>query len=102
MVFALQKDSELRAAFNYHLTSLHQAGVNNRLSHNWLEEGRPSDMSDRIFIDEASVLGYDNLFFPALIVSFGSASAIGLLILETLMSKNTRLCNFQVSDSWIS
>ncbi len=58
MAISLQKDSEFTALFNYELTTLWESGVISHLLFTWGQQGVPKDGSDRFFVGEASVLGF--------------------------------------------
>ena len=61
-----------------------QAGVLQKLSNKWLDGSRPDDLSHRIFQKEAQPLGYENLSFPALIMTCGVIIGSLLLALENM------------------
>ncbi len=85
LAFGLQKDSEFRNLFNFHLNKLKQTGVLKLLVHKWLEEEKPADWSHRIFQDDAMSLGYENLFFPAMIMLIGISAGMFVLGVEKFM-----------------
>jgi len=87
MLLALQKDSELAPLFNFHLQDLIQSGLAARLAHQWLKAAAPPDATERIFSEEARALGYDNLFFPSAVLSFGVAFALALVAAEYFRRK---------------
>ncbi len=82
LAFGLQKDSEFTAAFNHHLFKMVQSGVLRQLMYKWLEGRRPEDESDRIFTEDATSLGYENLFFPMVVMLVGLAGGLALLVGE--------------------
>ncbi len=90
LAFGLQKDSELRDMFNYHLNKLRQSGVLKLLMHKWVKEEKPDDWSHRIFQDDAMPLGYENLFFPTMILLVGVSLGMFLLFMEKMMSTRGR------------
>ncbi len=87
LAFALQKDSDLTNILNYHLTKLLQSGMIKKFSQKWFKDDRPDDMSHRIFEEEAIPLGYENLFFPSLIMLVGISSGLGFAIIERMYKK---------------
>jgi hypothetical protein len=88
MLLALQKNSELRPLFNFHLLDMIQSGVAARLTHRWLKEAAPPDTSERIFVEEARPLGYDNLFFPSAVLTVGAVAALILAAVEFAKRKS--------------
>ncbi len=105
MAIGLRKDSELRCnppqknlfskqlvthtyhrgAFDYHLLRMTQTGLLSEMTHRTVYGTRPKDASQRIFVAEASPLGYANLSFPALMLLAGAAAGMALSILERLV-----------------
>ncbi len=80
----LQKNSELKAAFDFHIINMKQSGLLHEMYNNWIENDRPEDMSDRIFEEDMLVLGYDNLFLPANIMGLGIIIAMVIVTCEKL------------------
>ncbi len=82
LAFGLQKDSEFREIFDHHILRLRESGALQLLEKKWLRDSSPDDRSDRIFQEEATQLGYDNLFFPAGVLMVGVLSGIVTSCLE--------------------
>ncbi len=87
LTFGLQKDSEFKDMFNFHLSRLKEAGVITTVIHKWLEEEKPDDLSKRIFQEEAMPLGYKNLFFPTMIMCIGISVCLVALCVERTLSR---------------
>ncbi len=87
MALGLQMDSELRNCFNFHIMKMLQSGVMGEILNKWLV-GRPGDMTDRIFVEDLTALGYGNLFFPVNLFLLGLVLSLVLLFSEKLS-----LCN---------
>ncbi len=79
---ALQRNSELRRALDHHVIRMKETGVFEQLERKWLEERRPPDWSHRIFQEDVGALGYENLFFPALVMIAGVACGLAVVFLE--------------------
>ncbi len=82
--FGLQKDSEFQFMFNYHIVKMSQAGLFSKLSHIWYKEDKPGDWSERIFVEEATAVGYFNVLFPLLLLPSGALFAIFLAWIEKI------------------
>ncbi len=80
--FGLQKDSEFKPAFNYYIVKLRELGILDEIFARWIKENMPDDMSERIFVEDASVLGYDNLFFPAMVLLAGFIGGVVVVLYE--------------------
>ncbi len=80
----LQRNSELKSAFNYHISKMRELGVLDKLNHHWIKKDRPKDMSERIFTQDIVVLGFENLFLPANILACGIISGLIIAVLEKL------------------
>ncbi len=87
LAFGLQKDSEFRKLFDYHIVKLQQSGMLKLLTHKWFSEEKPEDLSGRIFQDAPMPLGYENLFFPIIIILIGTIGGIITLGIEALVSR---------------
>ena len=85
LAFAFRKNSDFADLFSYHLVKLFQTGTVDKVSHRWMGGDRPGDWSGRIFQEVPSVLGYENLFFPIIVIIAGTVSALLLLLLENLI-----------------
>ncbi len=84
LAFAFQKDSEIKEIFDYHVLKMKQSGVMKKLDNKWSHKSKPSDLSSHYFPQAAVNLGYENLFFPALIILFGIFSGLVVLLYEVL------------------
>ncbi len=82
LAIGLQKDSELRSAFNYHISKMRRSGVLEKIEHKWISGDEPEDNSDRIFQEDIVILSYDNLFLPFNTMALGIMIAIGLAVVE--------------------
>ena len=67
-------------AFNHHFFKMEEAGVMSQLRKKYFESLSDSSSSDSTA--EAFVLGYDNLFFPVLVMAWGTAAAAAIFVLE--------------------
>ncbi len=90
LAFGLRQDSELKSMFDHALFKVVQTGLLRELMHKWLEDKRPGDMSSRIFTEEAKPLGYENMFFPCLVMASGLAVALVLVLAEKLLLARAR------------
>ncbi len=81
---SLQKDSELKAAFDYHILKMRRSGLLERLRNKWIEGAKPKDRSDRIFEQDIVVLSFENLFLPASIMAWGIISALVIATIEKM------------------
>ena len=82
VAFGLQKDSEFRQIFDHHLYKIFQTGLLRDLRYTWLEGEKPSDMSGRIFQQDAQSLGFENLLFPQLVLLAGLVIGGVLCVVE--------------------
>ncbi len=89
----LQKNSELKAAFDYHIIQMRQSGLLQEMYNEHIQLDKPGDMSDRIFQDDILILGFDNLFLPANIMTVGVISALVILACEKMFSSNNGQSN---------
>ncbi len=80
--FGLQKDSELKSVFDYHLIRLRESGFMSKIKKKWIGNDLPEDMTHRIYVKEPLVLGFDNLFFPSTVILIGIIGASVLSICE--------------------
>ena len=78
--FAYQKGSEFRGLFNYHLMKMKEAGILDIINSDYLPE--PPLV---IGVADANPLGYDNLIFPAIVLSFGGFGALIIMALERVI-----------------
>ncbi len=85
----LQKNSELKAAFDYHIIHMRETGLLNEMYNHWLQSDKPDDQSDRIFEHDILILGFDNLFLPANIMALGIISAVVISAMEKLSYRQT-------------
>ena len=76
--------TEFTEMFNHHLKKLIEQGVIKKVIHKWL----PPPTRD--FEKKASVLGYENLTFPFMLLAVGVAIASMMLLAETSVLKKTR------------
>ena len=85
----LAKNSEFKSLIDFHLGLLEESGVLAKLTNKWLENGKmdplPNANND---MASASVLGYDNILFPFLILVGGIALSLALSLMEFLQVKN--------------
>ena len=77
---AFQKGSEFKGVINYHLMKMKEAGIFDRINLDYLPE--PPLI---IGTGEGNPLGYDNLIFPTIVLSFGGFGALIIMVLERLM-----------------
>ncbi len=80
--FGLQKDSELKALFDYHILKMRSTGFLSKQRNMWIERNVPQDYSHRIFVQDPLVLGFDNLFFPAFLLASGIMSSFIFCLAE--------------------
>ncbi len=84
LALALQKGSDLTRILSYHISKLKHTGNIKKFAVTLFNNDQPRDMSHRIFEEEAVALGYENLFFPSLIMLVGISSSVGLVLIERL------------------
>ena len=82
---AFKKDSEFVDLFNYHIKKLEETGILSTLKDNWIPKGQGASLQDRQSI-QAITLGFENLFFPFMILLFGLATGMFLSITEKLFA----------------
>lgn len=85
LAMAFQEDSEIRPIFNYYINKMRETGVVSRLWNRYIKYDVPKDNTERIFNDEANPLGYDNLFFPALVLILGLLGAWVIIVVEIVL-----------------
>ena len=85
--FAYQKDSEFRGLFDYHLMKMKESGILDLINTDHLPE--PPLV---IGMTGANSLGYDNLIFPTIVLSFGGFGALIITVLERLMHHIAPIC----------
>ncbi len=78
MAFGLRRGSELTPLLNHQLLKLHQSGLVEEIVRKWTTLKKPKDWSGRIFVEDAVVLGFRNLFFPCLVLAMGVPLAVVL------------------------
>ena len=78
--FAFQKGSEFQSLFDYHLMKMKQSGIFERVNLEYTP-----DHPLTIGVTEADQLGYNNLLFPMIVLSFGGFGALIILLLEGAM-----------------
>lgn len=66
--------------FDFHLLKMKESGVVDKL----MTRYKP-DPPQTIGTPEAVRLGYDNLIFPALVLSFGTCGALAVVLVERLV-----------------
>ena len=66
--------------FDFHLLKMKESGVVDKI----LTRYYP-DPPQTFGVTDANPLGYDNLIFPALVLSFGMCGALGVVLMEKLM-----------------
>ena len=79
---AYPKGSELRPMLDFHLLKMKESGVVDRIAMRYMPEP-PRDIG----VPDAQQLGYDNLIFPALILSFGTCGALAVVLVERLVRR---------------
>ncbi len=73
------QDSELLGAYNYFMYRLKETGVLHKITTKHFGE----DLDPKRDVSmEASMLGYDNLFFPGAVAAVGTVVAFGILLGE--------------------
>ncbi len=77
----LPRGSELRRCLDFHILDMKQSGILKNILDKWLMK-IPQDMSNRIFVPDAKPLGFDNLFFLAIIITIGCGLSLTLLLIE--------------------
>ncbi len=85
--------SELRGPLDHHLLKILQSGAADRLMFKWAKESEPEDYSDRIFVQEAMVLGYRNLFFPVILLGGGVLVGIVVTVCEKIRGGRHTTCS---------
>ncbi len=85
--FGLSKNSEFTAVLDHHLSWLHQSGLYRKMEHKW--RLRPSNMGEgwKPNVEPASILGYENLSLPAILMSSGISGSFALVLLEYLFRR---------------
>ena len=80
LAMAFQKDSEFVGVFNYHIHKMQATGIIDRF---WKEVERKQDMNkDDTKIQNANVVGYENVAFPFLALLTGLFAALLQLGIE--------------------
>ncbi len=87
LAFAFPKSSDLTMLFNYHIKKIIQTGMLRKLKLKWIEGNKPVEQTHRIFSEDAITLGYNNLFFPMLVMLFGIVAGAAVLIVERIISE---------------
>ncbi len=84
--FAVAKDSEFYGPLNQQMINLYETGMLDFLNTKWVFAREPQDVcgNGAESQGEAEPLGYDNLIFPCLVLSFGFMLAVAMIILEKL------------------
>ncbi len=76
--FGLQKDSEFKEVFNFHLQQMDESGVKQQIVRKWRY------VANRQFgMKDPPTLGFDVVLFPFVTVALGAAAAILVLALES-------------------
>ncbi len=83
---ALQKNSEFKAAFDYHIIKMRQSGLLHEMYDNYILQDKPEDMSGGIFTEDILILGFDQLFLPVIIIGLGIILALTILAYEKAFS----------------
>ena len=94
LAIGLQKDSEFKQVFDFHLSKMTENGIFNKLVIDWMEPPG-SDFTEDL---EIVYLGYENLIFPCLIMSAGILMSLAQVCMEKLMPPK----NFASSNSAFS
>ena len=89
LAFGLRKDSELRDIFNYYLLKMEQSGFMDALHQKWLENPYTSNARISSGSEDAFALGYDNVMFPFLGLSFGLVASVVMSLLEWTRRRST-------------
>ena len=79
VAFGLQQDSEYRELFNHHLKKLNEEGILDKLADMYM----PKRNSPQAIL-EAIPLGYDNVFFPSLVMFIGILSSLLMVCIEKI------------------
>ncbi len=90
LAFAFQRDSEIRQLFDYYVIKFKQSGLMEELQDKWFYDNKPSDMSSRFFQEDPIHLGFENLFFPMLIMLVGTKACLLLLLFEITSKSSLR------------
>ncbi len=99
IAIGLQKNSEFKAAFDYHIMDMKQSGVLHEIYNMWIESDETDDMTDRIFVQDAFSLGFDNLFLPAIIVALGILASLTVVVFEKLFFEKNSVNNGRTKRS---
>ncbi len=91
LAFGYQKDSDLTKLFDYHLTKIIQSGMLQKIFFKWVSGAEPENREHRIFQEEATVLGYENLSFPMLLILGGILSGTCIFAAENLCVRRKRI-----------
>ncbi len=89
--FALQKDSELKAMFNYHLGKIKTSGLLEKENLRWLT----APPNENFAATPATVLDYHHLVFPFCVLALGAAAAA----LSVLTERMAGLCGLEPHDN---
>ncbi len=79
VAWALQKNSELTACLNYHLSQLDESGILFKMRRRWTWRA-----SEEFGIAEAEPLDYENIMFPFCVLVISAAVALILAIAERI------------------
>ncbi len=90
LAFAFQKDSEFRNIFNYHIIKIAQSGMLKQAIFEWINGETPDDLSKQIFQSGAFSLGYENLFFPMMVMLVGITAATLISFVEFLQKRRQK------------
>ena len=101
LAFALQKDSELKEAFDYYIVNMDQNGVLHQIVQDWLKTRKSADMTKRIFSTEATPVAFNHTFFLALLLAGGTVSSILVFLAERFFHRGKRPKNPEQSYRFI-
>lgn len=86
VAIAVPKNSEFRDLFNYELVKLRQSGVLDKMLQVHIPDKTASEANDEEAETEVNGLDYMTLLFPFMVLVLGLLVAVGLAILENLVS----------------
>ena len=88
MGFGLQKDSEFLGLFNHIISKMHQTGVTRKIFQQWWNfeylDHSPTWMEE----EERTLIKFNQVFIPFIILSFGSILALAISIIESMKQKH--------------
>ena len=97
VALAFPPNSEILETFSFFLLKLRETGVLQKIKKNWNLARQPKQREE--MQESGTVLGFENLSFPFLILAFGTISASTLAVIENLLRKIHR-GGEKVSATW--